>query len=270
MKTLGQSRRDLLKFFGVATLTGVANYISSPNQAIAATSKTSNGEWLSGGTDLIKVAYPETSIFSSKNACQIALTEPTTKGPCYFSDDKGEDISLGLTGLPMQLCLQLVDSKCQPLAGYQIEVWHCDTRGVYSADTSRSDNKARFSSDFCSGGDDAAKKSAWFRGVLTSDADGRVNFKTIFPGWYPGRTLHIHFAVSNGKQTSLVSQFCFADALATEILTQHEQYRQRGDQDTPNEDGADGVYRSNAADFRFHTIRNADGSLLAYRTIQVA
>jgi len=269
VKSHTAARRDLLKVFGAASLGSLVGYTGQQNLATAAT-PAGNGQWLVGGTNLIKAAYPATDIFKSQNACQVVLTQSTTRGPCYFSDDKGEDISLGLRGLPMQLCLQLIDRQCRPLRGYQIEVWHCDTRGVYSADTRNSASSNRFSARFCSAGDAAAQNSAWFRGVLTTDADGRVNFKTIFPGWYPGRTIHIHFAVSNGQRSSLVSQFCFSDAMAKAICTGHPDYRQRGEQDTPHENGGDGVYRSRSADFLFNTQSNADGSLLAYRTIQVS
>jgi len=78
----------------------------------------SAGDWQVGGTDLITVDFPDDSIFESGNACTVSLIDETTLGPCYFEDNTGEDISLGLEGLPMQLCLRLIDSNCEPLANF--------------------------------------------------------------------------------------------------------------------------------------------------------
>ena len=92
--------------------------------------------WLIGGTALITAAYPDDSIFDTGGNCEVNLTGSTTKGPCYFQI-LGEDISEGFTGLPMLLCLRLIDSNCDPLANHTVEVWHCDANGVYSGDTLR-------------------------------------------------------------------------------------------------------------------------------------
>ena len=98
-----------------------------------------------------------------------------------------------------------------------------------------------------------------------------MNFKTCFPGWYPGRTIHIHFAVSNEiGATAVVSQLCFSDEIAHDICTNHELYKIRGEQDAPLASGRDVVFPSQGyEDFIASTKRNADGTLLAYHTIQV-
>lgn len=228
-------------------------------------------EWASGDTSLIKVDYPGNEIFDSGNTCQVALMPSTTRGPCYYEDSTGEDISKGLSGLPMQLCLRVIDGECKPLANHIVEVWHCDHRGVYSADVRESGDASRFYGRFCSSGDRAATRSSWYRGKLTTDASGRVNFKTCFPGWYPGRTIHIHFAVIDEFQSSkVVSQLCFDDELAASICSSHEHYRKRGVQDTPLAGGSDVVFpRRGYEPFVCKTRRNADNTLLAYHTIQV-
>lgn len=227
-------------------------------------------QWAVGGTDLIRTKYPDTAIFQQGSACSLQPTPATTRGPCWFADDTGEDIALGLEGLPMQLCLRLIDRNCQPLANHLVEVWHCDTRGVYSGDTSQSSNASRFYR-FCTGGDSTAKNSSWYRGQLHTNADGRVNFKSCFPGWYPGRTIHIHFAVSDpAGRSRIVSQFCFTDELCADICTTHPHYRDRGIQDRPLASGRDGVFPSQGYEpFVMSTERNIDGTLLAYHSIQL-
>lgn len=207
-------------------------------------------------------------MFSDSSACQVSLIQPTTEGPCYFGVDQRDDISSGISGLPIQLCLRLIDANCDPLVGWELDVWHCDVRGVYSGDTSNSNDSSRFASGFCTGGDTAAESSTWYRGALTTDASGRVNFKTHFPGWYSGRTLHIHFSVDNGVD-HVISQLCYPDAFAADICTTHGLYSARGEQDTPLAGGRDTVFGSDYEDNLLTTERNSDGSLLAYATIQV-
>ena len=230
---------------------------------------TTDDGWLIGGTALITVAYPDDSIFDNGGNCAVNLMASTTKGPCYFQDSTGEDISEGFTGLPMMLCIRLIDSECNPLANHTIEVWHCDANGVYSGDTSESEDADNFAPSFCTGNDGDALRSSWYRGQLMTDANGRVNFKSCFPGWYPGRTIHIHFAVSDANRTSrVISQFAFTNEIATEVYTTHPLYSHRGDQDTPLE--RDGVFPNDTEVFLMRTRQNDDGSLLAYHTIQVS
>lgn len=225
--------------------------------------------WANGGTELISVSYPSDDVFAAAGTCAVALSAATTLGPCYFADDTGEDISEGLTGLPMQLSLRVVDADCNPLEGQRVEVWHCDTNGIYSGDTSNSSDASSFAGDFCTGGDTAAASSTWYRGQLTSDSNGRVNFKSCFPGWYRGRTLHIHFAVSDDSGSRIISQVCFPDELATEVYTTHAAYSSRGDQDTPLAAGTDNVFPADFTPYLLTTEQNSDGTLLAYHTIQV-
>ena len=59
------------------------------------------------------------------NNCNLIDKIPSlTEGPCYFQDNSGKDIADGEKGLPMQLCLRIVDENCQPLQGRMVEVWH--------------------------------------------------------------------------------------------------------------------------------------------------
>ncbi len=225
-------------------------------------------EWASGGTELISVPYPETSIFSSTVACAVSTSRATAAGPCYFASDTDEDISLDRIGLPMQVCFQLIDSNCDPLANHVIEAWHCDNRGVYSGDTSNSADASEFDGEFCTDGDQQAQSSSYLRGQRTTDSQGRANFKSIFPGWYPGRTIHIHVAITDPQgSTRLVSQFGFTDEVADEICATQEHYADRGVQDTPLSN--DVVFPSDPESFLMATRPNTDGTLLAVARIQV-
>lgn len=227
-----------------------------------------NGSWLSGGTDSMTADFPDDSIFESSSTCNVSLTGQQTEGPCYFDSDYLDDISEGQTGLPMMLCLQLIDSSCNPLSGYEIEVWHCNVEGIYSGDTSGSSDTNGFNSSFCTGNDSEALASRWFRGIAVTDSSGRVNFKTCFPGWYASRAIHIHFRVRKNNLDSLVSQFGFSDDFCTDICTSHSDYISHGAPDTYL--ASDTVFGSDYADYLFDLEQNDDGSLLGYKRIIIS
>jgi protocatechuate 3,4-dioxygenase beta subunit len=229
-------------------------------------------EWASGGTDLITLDYPDDTLFSSAGTCSLVLTERTTEGPCYLGVSEREDISDGQIGLPMMLCMQVVDQDCNPLEGYLVEVWHCNREGIYSGDETQSDDTSTFAGSFCTADDQEAESSTWFRGELTTDSSGRVNFKTCFPGWYSGRTIHIHFRIrlEYGGADYVVSQFCFDDSFCDDICTTHSLYSHRGAQNTPLSGGNDTVFPDTDYEkFMMNTSKNDDGTLLGYKRVVI-
>ncbi|WP_420588965.1 intradiol ring-cleavage dioxygenase [Bacterioplanoides sp.] len=267
-------KRSTLKLLGVSTLAlSIPSLVACGSSSSGSTPATTLPpppkrpvNWLSGGTDLIQANFPNDDVFSANTPCQVDLFPTSIEGPCYFRVDNREDISDNTDGLPMQICLQIIDRQCRPLSGYTVEIWHCDKRGVYSANTAASADARRFDTGFCTNGDTPARSSRWGRGELTTDSNGRVNFKSCFPGWYPGRTAHIHFRVKQGSRESLVSQLRFSDALCHEIYTTHDRYSSRGNQDTSIP--ADGEFTNNDSK-GFTLSQNSDGSLLAVKQIQV-
>lgn len=278
-----QTRRHFIKQLGlvalaapVLSMAGCGSSSSDSNNSTSDNTEASGGgdagsttTWASGGTANMTANFPEDSLFASSAACTLALTKTLTEGPCYFATETLDDISEMQSGLPMQLCLRLIDRNCNPLPGYEIEVWHCNIAGLYSGDTSGSADSRRFSSGFCTGNNSTALRSKWFRGTQLTDSHGRVNFKTCFPGWYTGRTIHIHFRVRNNNNDQVISQFCFTDSLTAEICNFHPEYSARGTQDTTLSSGRDTVFSADYTEFLFDTRQNEDGSLLAYKTIQL-
>jgi len=275
------SRREILKTLGLLSVSvpivGVVGCGSSSDNDAEDNNGIDDGAstvdttvpWVSGSTDLIIDDYPSDALFASATSCAIALTSPLTAGPCYFYVNEREDISEGFTGLPMMLCLQVIDELCNPVEGVVVEIWHCDKSGVYSADTNGSSDSSGFATSFCSGGEEDALNAKWFRGGLLTDSNGRVNFKSCFPGWYPGRTIHIHFRVRNDSDY-VISQFCFDDGFCDDICTTHPEYIDRGAQSTPLSSGRDSVFRANGDEFKLNLKQNSDGTLLAYKKIQIS
>jgi protocatechuate 3,4-dioxygenase beta subunit len=97
----------------------------------------------------------------------------------------------------MRLGLRVLDESCAAVPGATVEIWHADASGDYSAFT---DN---------GGGKDEAAGTTFLRGTQTADADGIVEFQTIYPGWYHGRAVHIHLRVHLADATVLTSQMFF-------------------------------------------------------------
>ena len=141
-----------------------------------------------------------------------------TEGP-FFDDHMPQrsDIRAGKPGVPLQLTLnisQLTNGACAPLAGAIVDLWHCDADGAYSDAT-------------------------FLRGYQRTDASGAVKFTTIYPGWYSGRTVHIHFKI-RGSGYQFASQLYFDDAI-TDRVHARPVYARRGPRRVRNE--RDGIYR---------------------------
>jgi protocatechuate 3,4-dioxygenase beta subunit len=141
------------------------------------------------------------------------LTPEQEEGP-YYLDDRAirREISEGRRGVPLSLRVALVDAKsCRPLPHAAVDIWHCDALGVYSGFTAMNGNgppggpppggppggfgehgPPPMPSPHGSRHTDATR---YLRGVQISDERGRVEFTTLYPGWYVGRTIHIHLKV---------------------------------------------------------------------------
>lgn len=164
------------------------------------------------------------------------MTPRMVEGPFYFDSDlvRG-DITEGRDGVPLRLALQVTDgATCAPIPGARVDVWHCDATGQYSGYDGQGDDRSI-----------TTKGEKFLRGTQTTDADGEVRFDTIYPGWYRGRTTHIHFKVLLDDKAMLTGQMYFPDALSEYIFTNVAPYKERtAKRDTLNSTdwiaGADG------------------------------
>lgn len=145
-----------------------------------------------------------------------------TEGPYYVDGDLVRvDVREGKPGTPLSLELLVVTGgSCAPLSNAAVDIWHCDAAGVYSGYTGQL------------GGLDT-RGQVFLRGTQLTGADGRVRFQTIYPGWYPGRTTHIHFKVHLSGNREVTSQLYFAEDLNREVYTT-DPYAAHGQKDTSN------------------------------------
>ena len=84
------------------------------------------------------------------------------------------------------------------------------------------------------GGGGAQTKTRYLRGHQRSNALGKASFLTVFPGWYPGRTPHIHLKAHIGQDRVVhTGQVFFNEAIAAPVYRQGA-YAGRGQPDTPH------------------------------------
>lgn len=176
---------------------------------------------------------------TSLPACVVkpALTE----GP-YFVDTmlnrrdirtNVEDDTIIVDGTLLKLVFrvsELSTDACIPLAGALVDIWHCDAHGVYSGV-----NDPGFDTS----------DEQWLRGYQITDENGLAEFHTIYPGWYPGRAVHIHFKIrlmtENEEATHEFTSQLFFDPEITEEVYTVAPYASKGSLNVPNEN--DGIYR---------------------------
>ncbi len=154
-----------------------------------------------------------------------AIVPEVTEGPYYFDPQlERADITEGRPGLATEVRLQVVDSTCQPLPGARVDIWHCDAAGLYSGYVNRTDSGAV-----------SAENETFMRGTQFADDSGVVTFQTVYPGWYRGRTTHIHFKVFLDQTNVLTGQIFFPDELSDQVYAALEPYSDRAaERDTRN------------------------------------
>lgn len=155
-----------------------------------------------------------------------------TEGPFYLDlDSLRRDITEGKAGAALRMVVQVQDAGCTPLRDLAVDLWHCDADGIYSG----------FPGQL--GGLDTTGMT-FLRGTQVTDADGTAEFETIYPGWYPGRTTHIHFKVHTSSSMEATSQIYFPEDVTADIYSAAP-YDAHGQKDTPN--SADGIAAANPA-----------------------
>jgi protocatechuate 3,4-dioxygenase beta subunit len=171
-----------------------------------------------------KGAKPNASATSTGAEACYKLTSETTEGPYYIDADKlRQDITEDKEGIPLTLRLKVIDSEtCKPVRNAAVDIWHCNALGVYSGyeamgsggggggtppsgEPTGEPPSGEPSGEPGGGGgvhEEPTDDERYLRGTWKTDKNGLVVFRTVFPGWYQGRCVHIHTKVHvNGTWT---------------------------------------------------------------------
>jgi protocatechuate 3,4-dioxygenase beta subunit len=179
-----------------------------------------------------------------------------TEGPYYVDEklkrsDIRSDPSDGTVKAGALLALtfnvsSLASKACTPLKDAIVDVWHCDAAGIYSDVSDPNFGKT------------VGKK--FLRGYQVTDAKGVARFTTIYPGWYPGRTVHVHFKVRSAASATsayeFTSQLFFDDNFTDRVYTR-EPYASRGTRTLRN--SGDGIYNQGGSQLVLDVSTTSDG-----------
>jgi len=185
-----------------------------------------------GATQLVRASR----VWQAKDQVHLVASPALTEGPFFVDEKLNRSDLVSVTdrasvknGMPLELnlrCLVFAGGKTSALKGATVDLWSADVVGAYS------DEASPMNHENTSG-------QKWLRGFQVTDANGEVHFKTIVPGWYPGRCPHIHFKVrkfSTSRQTTaeFTSQVFFREPDQARIYAA-EPYKSHTSPETTNE-----------------------------------
>jgi protocatechuate 3,4-dioxygenase beta subunit len=177
----------------------------------------------------------------SSGLVRCVLTPEMTEGPFYLEGDKvRRDVREGRPGVPLALRTTVLDvSSCKPIKGAAVDIWHCDAGGTYSG----------FAQEGTEG-------RTFLRGIQRTDVKGLATFDTIYPGWYSGRTVHIHVRVYLGGSIVHTGQLFFPDTL-TDAVFRRAPYNRRPARNTRN--ASDSIFRNGGSRSMLHLVKSGKG-----------
>jgi protocatechuate 3,4-dioxygenase beta subunit len=172
------------------------------------------------------------------------LTPEQTEGPYYIANEAlRRNITDGRPGTPLLLRAFVVNaSTCKPIKGAAVDIWHADAGGVYS------------------GFGQGASNRTFMRGIQRTNAKGLALFRTVYPGWYQGRTVHIHVKVHLGGNVLHTGQLYFPDTV-TDAVYRKAPYTSRPSRDVRN--AADSIYRNGGKRSQVKVTKNSAGAYVA-------
>ena len=138
----------------------------------------------------------------ASGAVACVLTPEQTEGPYYIAGEKlRRNITEGRAGVPLLLRLRVVDAAtCRPIKNAAVDIWHADALGVYSGFGAGRRNRTAM------------------RGVQRTDRTGHARFRSVYPGWYQGRTVHIPEKVHVAGNVVHTGQVYFPDKVTDRVF----------------------------------------------------
>ena len=183
----------------------------------------------------------------ASGAVTCVLAPEQTEGPYFVEGDLvRRNVTEGKAGVPLTLRLAVVDvSTCRAIKGAAVDIWHCDAGGVYSGTSVQ-----------------GTEDDTFLRGIQRTDAKGIAVFRTVYPGWYQGRTVHIHIKVSLGGNVVHTGQLYFPDTL-TDTVYKRTPYNRRPNRDPRN--AGDSIYRNGGKRSTLKLVKSGSGYAASIR-----
>jgi protocatechuate 3,4-dioxygenase beta subunit len=251
-------RKDFLRGLGLVGIGSLAIPILNACSKDDDSSETSTATDTTSGTDATS------GTGSTSGSCSVTSSETAGPFPTITpSSLVKSNIVMDRTGVgfTINITIKNTNASCAALKGALVDIWHCDKDGYYSEYGGTSMQTVNYTAVH------------FLRGRQTTDDNGLVTFTSIFPGWYSGRSTHIHVHIYNASGTSLlVTQIAFPEgtnsAVALVNASTANGYTKGMSGYTYN--AADGVFSDSVAN-ELSTITGsvADGFILAH-TINVA
>ncbi len=249
------SRRDAVRLMSLASIAGLAGCgaggtpTTTTAGSTSSTSSSSSSSSSAASSSSSSSSGTPTTSGSDTTACSKGIS--TTEGPYWVdgttaspqrSDIRADTVTTsaqnGFQGVQLALSFAIYNysvNGCTPLANARVDIWHCDAKGIYSEEARQNETTADYSND------------NFLRGFQLTDASGLVSFATIFPGWYTGRTTHIHLRIrtydtSGNIVINSTTQVFFADTIASDVYSNSSYYTRSKTRDTYNTN--DGIYKA--------------------------
>jgi protocatechuate 3,4-dioxygenase beta subunit len=241
------TRREVLALIGAG---GTAAFLAActPTGSASPGASGAASAGASASASAAATAVASAAIASALPACVVA--PELTEGPYYVDvdlersdirSDTGDGVAVDGAPLVLDWVVSQADgSACMPMEGVIVDVWHCDALGTYSGVQG---NTANF-----------------LRGFQRTDSQGKASFTTIYPGWYQGRAVHIHFKIRTDPDAEagfeFTSQLFFDDDVSRSVYTTGV-YAQKGPQDQPNE--SDQIFNQSGGMTLLSVTQDGDG-----------
>jgi protocatechuate 3,4-dioxygenase beta subunit len=241
------NRRSAMLVVGGAGLTALLAACGSSKSASSATTATGN----------VTTTAPTTSATTAATAAvtsmatSAVLAPEMTEGPYYLDLNLVRaDVTEDREGAPLALNFAVVDtSTSAPVNGAAIDIWHCDANGLYSGFVSASAS--------ANSGGSTSDDGTFLRGTQLTDASGKAAFATIYPGWYQGRTVHIHVKVHVSGKVIHVGQLFFDDTFTDIVYGANAPYSSRSTRSTRNVD--DNIFSGGGAQSTLLVAKSGSG-----------
>jgi len=240
------SRREVLALMGAGTV-AVAVAACAPGSSASSSPTTA-----AGPSEAVTTATPTASTAAVPSSLPSCVVIPDlTEGPYYVNEnlDRSDiriDTSDGSVSEGAVLTIDWVVSQvdgnaCIPLEGVLVDVWHCDALGNYSDVGSQQGHD-------------------YLRGYQKTDSSGKARIITVYPGWYQGRAVHIHFKIRTDAEAAsgleFTSQLFFDDTLSAQVYASGV-YASKGTPDQPN--ASDGIYQQSQGMTLLDVAADGDG-----------